>query len=42
MLNLTLDGFVDHRVGIVDEETHAFFTELMDDSCAMLWGRVTT
>lgn len=40
-LNLTLDGCVDHREGIADEETHAFFTELMDQGGAMLWGRVT-
>ena len=40
-LNLTLDGCVDHREGIADEETHAFFTRLMDGSGAMLWGRVT-
>lgn len=40
-LNVTLDGCVDHREGIADEETHAFFTELMDQGGAMLWGRVT-
>lgn len=40
-LNLTLDGCVDHREGIADDETHAFFTRLMDESGAMLWGRTT-
>jgi dihydrofolate reductase len=40
-LNLTLDGCVDHQEGIADEETHAFFTDLMDQGGAMLWGRVT-
>lgn len=40
-INVTLDGCIDHRVGIADEETHAFFTELMDRGGAMLWGRVT-
>jgi dihydrofolate reductase len=40
-INLTLDGCVDHREGIADDETHAFFTRLMDESGAMLWGRVT-
>jgi dihydrofolate reductase len=40
-LNLTLDGCVDHRVGIADDDTHAFFTRLMDEHGAMLWGRVT-
>lgn len=40
-LNLTLDGCVDHREGIADDETHAFFTRLMDEGGAMLWGRHT-
>lgn len=40
-INLTLDGCIDHQEGIADEETHAFFTRLMDESGAMLWGRVT-
>jgi len=40
-LNLTLDGCVDHQEGIADEETHAHFTRLMDESGALLWGRVT-
>ena len=40
-LNLTLDGCVDHREGTADDETHAFFTRLMDSGGAMLWGRVT-
>lgn len=40
-LNLTLDGCVDHQEGVVDDETHAFFTRLMKESGAMLWGRTT-
>jgi dihydrofolate reductase len=40
-INLTLDGCLDHREGIADDETHAFFTRLMDEAGAMLWGRVT-
>ena len=40
-INVTLDGCVDHLEGIADDETHAFFTGLMDASGAMLWGRVT-
>jgi hypothetical protein len=40
-INVTLDGCVDHREGIADDETHAFFTRLMDEAEAMLWGRVT-
>jgi dihydrofolate reductase len=40
-INVTLDGCVDHREGIADDETHAFFTRLMDEGGAMLWGRAT-
>ena len=40
-INLTLDGCIDHREGIADDETHAFFTKLMDQYGAMLWGRTT-
>jgi dihydrofolate reductase len=40
-INVTLDGCVDHREGIADDETHAYFTRLMDESGAMLWGRIT-
>lgn len=39
--NLTLDGCVDHEEGIADAETHAFYTRLLDEAGAMLWGRVT-
>ena len=40
-INVTLDGCIDHREGIADDETHSFFTRLMDERGAMLWGRVT-
>lgn len=40
-INVTLDGCVDHQEGVVDDETHAYFTRLMDENGAMLWGRVT-
>lgn len=40
-INATLDGCVDHQEGVADEETHAYFTRLMDEGGAMLWGRVT-
>lgn len=36
-LNITLDGCIDHQEGIADDETHAYFTELMNESGAMLW-----
>jgi dihydrofolate reductase len=40
-INVTLDGCIDHQEGIADDETHAFFTRLMDEAGAMLWGRIT-
>lgn len=40
-LNVTLDGCIDHRAGIADDELHDHFTQLMDAAGAMLWGRVT-
>ncbi len=40
-INVTLDGCVDHQEGIADDESHAFFTRLMDENGAMLWGRST-
>ena len=40
-INVTLDGCVSHQEGIADDETHAFFTRLLDESGAILWGRTT-
>jgi dihydrofolate reductase len=40
-LNVTLDGCIDHREGIADDELHDYFTELMDGAGAMLFGRNT-
>ena len=40
-MNVTLDGCCDHREGIADEELHDYFTNLMNESGAMLWGRIT-
>jgi dihydrofolate reductase len=40
-LNVTLDGCNDHREMIADEELHDYFTQLMDASGAMLFGRTT-
>lgn len=40
-INVTLDGCCDHREGIADDELHDYFTQLMDEAGAMLWGRVT-
>ncbi|MHC8608750.1 dihydrofolate reductase family protein [Paenarthrobacter ureafaciens] len=40
-MNVTLDGCIDHREGIADDETHAYFTRLLEENGAMLWGRTT-
>jgi dihydrofolate reductase len=40
-LNVTLDGCIDHTQGIADDELHDFWTRLMDQSGAMLFGRTT-
>ncbi|HEY2515717.1 MAG TPA: dihydrofolate reductase family protein [Polyangiaceae bacterium] len=40
-LNVTLDGCVDHTQGIVDDELLDFWTQLMDQGGAMLFGRNT-
>jgi len=40
-LNVTLDGCCDHRVGIVDDEMHRYWTRMMDSAGAMLFGRTT-
>ena len=40
-LNVTLDGCVDHTQGIADDELHDYWTQQMDESGAMLFGRTT-
>lgn len=40
-VNVTLDGCVDHRVGVADDALHAWFTELLHASGAILFGRAT-
>jgi dihydrofolate reductase len=40
-LNVTLDGCSDHRVGVVDDEMHRYWTRMMDAAGAMLFGRRT-
>src|SRR5678815_1716846 len=40
-LNVTLDGCIDHTQAIVDDELHDYWTQLMDQSGAMLFGRNT-
>ena len=40
-INVTLDGCVDHRVGIVDEELHRHSAETLARADALIFGRVT-
>lgn len=40
-LNVTLDGCNDHRAGVPDDEMLDYYTKLMDDAGAMLFGRTT-
>ena len=40
-INITLDGCVDHRAGIVDEELHRYWAETLAQADALLFGRVT-
>jgi len=40
-INVTLDGCVDHRVGIADEELHRRAEESIARADALLFGRVT-
>ena len=39
--NVTLDGCIDHRVGVPDEELHRHATETLRQADALLFGRVT-
>ncbi len=40
-INVTLDGCVDHRVGIPDDESHRHFADELARADALLFGRVT-
>jgi len=40
-INVTLDGCVDHRVGIPDEESHRYWAASLQRADALLFGRVT-
>lgn len=39
-INVTLDGCVDHEVGIPDDELHRYHAENLDRADALLFGRV--
>src|SRR5687768_7337369 len=40
-INVTLDGCCDHRAGIADEDLHRHAAENIEQSDALLFGRVT-
>lgn len=41
-INVSLDGIADHTVGIgVDDDSFAFFANLLDDTAVVVFGRVT-
>jgi dihydrofolate reductase len=40
-LNVTLDGCIDHRAGIPDDDLLDYFTQLVGGAGAMLYGRTT-
>ena len=40
-INMTLDGFCDHTVGLVDEKLHQHYSELIDNAGVILYGRTT-
>lgn len=40
-INMTLDGNCDHTEGIVDEELHYHYTELLNNAGVILYGKTT-
>jgi dihydrofolate reductase len=40
-INITLDGCVDHRAGVPDEDLHRYWAETLAQADALLFGRVT-
>ena len=40
-MNMSLDGFCDHTLGVVDDETHQHYNDLMKESGDLLYGRTT-
>ena len=40
-INVTVDGCVDHRVGIVDEELHRHSADILARADALIFGRIT-
>ena len=40
-INITIDGFADHTAVIADDELHDFYTDLLSNVDAVLFGRKT-
>jgi len=40
-INMTLDGVCDHTVGVVDENLHHHYSDLIDNAGVILYGRTT-
>ena len=40
-INMTIDGFCDHTSGIPDDEIHQHYTDLLNNSDVVLYGRIT-
>lgn len=40
-MNMTLDGYCDHTVGIADEELHQHYSDLLNSGGTLLYGRKT-
>ncbi|WP_051664319.1 dihydrofolate reductase family protein [Dyadobacter crusticola] len=39
-MNITIDGYCDHTLGIPSAEVHDYFTQLLDDVDLLFFGRV--
>ncbi len=40
-INITINGFADHTVGIADADLHNFFSDLLNEADVILFGRKT-
>jgi len=40
-INMTLDGFCGHTAGVVDDELHRHYNELLRNADTLLYGRIT-
>ncbi len=40
-INMSLDGFCDHTLAIADEEIHNHYRDLLNNTYAILYGRIT-